>query len=60
MEWAHSVAGQHPLFHVGYDIANYFRSEVIAKKNGRLRGLWVKFLENGLSEDREILQTYRE
>ena len=48
--------------HTGYDVTSYFLSEVIAKKNCRrlrLRRLWVKFLQNGLCEDHEILHTYR-
>ena len=44
----------------GYDTI-YFRSEVIVKKwrKCRLRGLRVEFIENGLSEDHEILYAYR-
>ena len=37
----------------GYDVTNYFRSEVIVQKLSkcRLRRLRVEFLENGLSKD---------
>ena len=44
--------------HTGYNIISCFWSEVIAKKNRRkchLRRLLVEFLENGLSQDPEIV-----
>ena len=45
----------------GYDVTNYFQSEVIAKNYCKynLRQLQVEFLQNSLSEDHEILQASR-
>ena len=42
-----------------YDIIIYFRSEVKRKncRKYRLQWLWAQFLENGSSEDGQILQT---
>ena len=47
--------------HTGYDVTNYFWSEVVAKKTvekNRLRRLLVEFLKSGLSNDHEILHAY--
>ena len=47
---------------IGYDVIIYFWSEVTAKKNYRKYSLWrvqVEFLENSLSMDHQILNTYQ-
>ena len=42
--------------HIGYDAISYFRWHL---PNFEKRRIWMEFIQNRLSEEHEILQTYQ-
>ena len=60
-KFSSNICDDLPFIPTGCDITRYSWSEVIAncRLKYRLRRLWVEYLGNGLTEDRQMSQVYR-